>query len=213
MVGALDRGRPGRLPGRQGSGQRGADAAHLGQEPRAAVRQAQRDLGSGHQGHREARELPSQARQGLRSGGRDIHLLLRPRSGPRRDHPGDHRTILARPGPLPATRRSGPYRNLATFREQVEAALAADDPSVLDPVTSTVGSTSRRSGKSSPGPEWSTATSSSPFDGLRAERPRKSDPRKERRDFTFGEVQALFAQPLFVSARGQRTSPCTDRAV
>ena len=96
-----------------------------------------------------------------------------------------------------------PYRDLKTFNGRIEAAQASDDANVLSAVTI--------NGKYiTPLRQifaWARTEHRdliNPFDSLRAERPRKADPRKSRRDFTLNEVQAFFAQPVFTGAAGSR---------
>jgi len=104
--------------------------------------------------------------------------------------------------PTNVTKRS-PYKGLSSFHERVAAAVESNDERVLAPPTinGKYLTPLRRIY------EWHRPVKrelTNPFQGLRAEKPRRADPRKKRRDFTASEVSRLFALPMFAGSQGSR---------
>ncbi|MFN7107246.1 MAG: DUF6538 domain-containing protein [Brevundimonas sp.] len=111
---------------------------------------------------------------------------------------GDFQVAL---GEHPTHARKRPaYRDLATFAARAAKAAEIGEAETLGPITINgkyLTPLRRVCG-------WQKKAGSglaNPFDGIAAQKPRKTDPKEQRRDFTGGELQRLFDRPVFTGAK------------
>ncbi len=98
------------------------------------------------------------------------------------------------------------YRDLATFEERRAKAVELDDPAVL--LAGTINT--KYLGPLKAIYEWQRKAGSGlvdPFAGISTRKPRRTDPRVTRRDFSISELQRLFALPMFTGSKGPRNEP------
>jgi integrase len=116
---------------------------------------------------------------------------------------GDYQVALTQHPSRAAIRPA--YRDLATFAERSAKAASLNEEQLLNPVTinGKYLTPLRRIYA------WHKKAGSgldNPFDGIAAPKPRKSDPRKARRDFTHAEVQRFLDLPAFTGAQAAHGS-------
>jgi len=98
------------------------------------------------------------------------------------------------------------YRDLATFEERRARSVAINDTEVMaaETINTKYLAPLRRIY------EWQRTAGSGlvdPFAGISSRKPRRPDPRDERRDFTIPELQRLFALPMFTGSKGPKFEP------
>ncbi len=111
---------------------------------------------------------------------------------------GDYQVAL---GGYPTNARKRPaYRDVGSFAARHAKATELDDPATLGPVTIN-GKYLTPLRRIYAWHEKAGSELKNPFDGIAAQKPRKIDLRKKRRDYTMTEVQRFFDLPAFTGAK------------
>lgn len=98
------------------------------------------------------------------------------------------------------------YRDLPTFKDRRAKSVELEDTAVLG--VETINTKYLAPLRAIYG--WQRTAGSGlvdPFNGIATRKPRKMDPKDERRDFTIPELQRLFALPMFTGSKGPKFEP------